>query len=109
MKAQLRCNQVDEGRDGTQFHAGEVAVTRKIAFLQMPSDAQPVVGRLQWEVHVLEGFQLENGAGRDAAVRFWRRSAMPKKTTPSSQRANARPRMAEAFDGPGPNVARNDR
>ena len=32
----------------------------KIALLLMSPDAQPVVGRLQWQMYVFGGFQLEN-------------------------------------------------
>lgn len=61
MKTQSRRDQVDQRRRGLQLHAGEITVTLQITRLLMPADARPIVRRLQWQVQIFGGFQLQNG------------------------------------------------
>src|SRR5438132_1610747 len=60
MKAQCWSDQVHQRGNALQLDSAEISVAWKIALLLVPADAQPVVGRLKWQMYVLGGFQLEN-------------------------------------------------
>src|SRR5262249_10269195 len=60
MKAQGWRHQIDKRSSRLQLDAVEVAVSLKISLVQMPSNAQPVVRRLQRQMQRLCCLQLDN-------------------------------------------------
>src|SRR5207245_3149928 len=60
MESQRGSDQIDERRGLQQRQARKVAVARDLAILLLAANAQPIIGRLQRQMNVLAGFQLNN-------------------------------------------------
>jgi hypothetical protein len=56
--------------------AAEIAITRKIALLQLAFDPQPIVGSLEWETNMLRCFQLQDRQASAPRHRSYAENAM---------------------------------
>src|SRR5258707_15043348 len=61
MKAEGGSDEIDERRSGLEFESGEIAVAREVSLRLVPANSRPVVGGLEWEIHIFRGFQFEDG------------------------------------------------
>ena len=59
MKAQTRRDEPHEWRIGTQLDSREIAESLKISLALVPSDAQPIIHRLQRQLNIFRRLQLD--------------------------------------------------
>src|SRR5271166_390005 len=60
MKTQCRSDEINQWRRVLELDAGKISVTVKIALLGVTFYSQPIVRRLERQVNVLAGFQLDD-------------------------------------------------
>src|SRR5258708_9054133 len=60
MESQRWRNEIDKRRGLLQFNSRKIAVARDFSALQLPANAQPIVGSLQRQVQMLSGLQFDD-------------------------------------------------
>jgi hypothetical protein len=61
MNIERRRHQEKTRRSGTERDSGEIAMVLKLAAVQMPLDAEPIIQGLQGQMEVFGGFELDDG------------------------------------------------
>ena len=59
-----------------QFDASEISIAREVALLQMTADTEPIIRRLDRQVNMFGGFQLEDSEATRAGDRKYIKDAV---------------------------------
>src|SRR5260370_34595930 len=60
MESQRWRHEVDKRRSLLQFNSRKIAIARDFSALQLPANAQPIVGSLQRQMDMLAGLQFDD-------------------------------------------------